>query len=478
MKKFLSKITILILSLILSFSIIGCDGCDDSEGSGGGEPTPQGPDVSYVQPDAPSITMLKNKGLLLGESFVIVPTKKNIDGDFAWLSSNPSVASVTDGVVKALGVGTAEITASIGEVFDKCTVTVTYGDYKPELLAYGVDGEDEVTLSSNSSFNLFPYVLYNGLNFSDATITYSSDTPTVATVEDGKVTAVSNGTSNVTLKAVWRDFDAKDEPLLTKTIKVIVKDDVRFMLNGGVAGGYSLETPAKFIPTSEHNNVATFTPTVSVNGEAETEVTDIELTAIGGPMGKIEEGVDYTFEKVGSSYVYTALAVGDSLVTLRHQVGNDVHVTNFYISATRPTKVFEDTIKYFNIKEGTIKVEKGGNRVSSNLVKHIWGEGVTLYDAYENAQLLTFTSNGEVLGVSVNTPNGIGSTVVKLGTKTEVYEISLRTAGHFIFDKQDVKSALEGTPNSAYTTSRGFFPLMKDVVIEGESVNAVLVLLC
>ena len=476
MKKFLSKIAILLTTLALAFSLIGCDGCaggagtGGTGGTGGGQtpPQPEGPDISYVQPDEPSITMLSVKNLTLGESFILTPTKKNISGDFVWSSSDPTVASVDGGVVRALKIGKTEITASIGETFAKCEITVAYGDFKPELLTYSNFDESGITISNTGSVNIFPYVLYNGMEFSDGTFSYSSDNTSVVTVANGVITAVGNGNANVTITANWRDFNSTDDPLLSKTIPVCVKDDVTFNLDGAVAGGFVIETPAFFIPESEHKNVQEFTPTVTVNGGAPVAVEEVILS----PVGDIVEGVDYTFEKVGTKYVYTALGLGDSLITLKYQLGDDIHSANFYISAVRPTMTIADTVQNFNVKEGTIKVEKGGKMVTSNLVKEYFNEGAVLYDAYEDAKPLAFTSNGEVLNVAITNQNSYGHSVITLGTKTEILEFSLRTAGHFMYDKEDVYSALVASPYSQGANLNGYFAVMNDIDMEGIAINA------
>ncbi|MBO7214513.1 MAG: Ig-like domain-containing protein [Clostridia bacterium] len=479
MKTFISKIAIFIIAIILSFSLIACNSNNGGNNNNGGsnnpsqeQPGDEGPNVSQVQPEEPVITMLESKNMVLGESFILSPNKKNIYGEFSWHSSNPSVATVNGGVVKAIAVGETDIIASIGETFAKCKITVTYGDFKPELILYSGIDKDGVTISTNTSFTILPYVLYNLTEYTDAEYKYTSDNESVVAVsKDGVVTGIANGQANVTIEANWRDFMASEEGLLTKTISITVKDNVEFMLNGGVAGGFSIQTPASYIPESEHNNVVKFTPTVSVNNNAPVVVENVTLTPVGG----IVEGVDYTFEKVGNEYVYTALALGDSLVTLEYQVGEDVHSTNFYITATRPTIAVAETVKYFNIKEGTIKDEVGGKMVTSTLLKKFWGEGVTLYDAYCNAKPLAFTEDGAILNVEVTAQNAVGHSVLVLGTKTEILEIPVDTAGYFMFDKEDVYNALVASPYSADTVSMGYFPVMNDIDMEGTAVNAYMI---
>lgn len=466
MKKMTSKITVFILSLILAFTFVGCKGSGQ-----GSTPNYQGPNTSIVTPDAPSLKMTESKTLILGETFLLNPEVKNVEGDLVWSTSNSSVATISNGLVTAVGAGTAQITVSIGELFAKCNITVSYGDFKPELYPSVSMEDGNVTISMGGNFYLSPYIKYNGTTYNDAEYTYSTSDDSVATIENGVITGVGAGTAIITVSANWRDFNASEEPFLTKTITVEVKDDVVFLVNGDIARGFSLTTPAKFLSESERNNTVQIKPTVKVNGGEIVDVTDVTLT----PVGNIVSGVDYTFHKIGERYIYTALALGDSLVTLKYVLDGDVHVCNFYISATRPTKVIEDRIEYFNLKAGTIKIKEDGVLKTSTLVEEFWSEGVTLYDAYdENGTAIPFSSDGRILQVLDNNAEGYGETTVTLGTKTEIYEIPLRTAGHFIFDKEDLVSALNANPYSVDKADKGYYVLMNDIDMEGTIVNAYL----
>ena len=66
------------------------------------------------------------KTLSVGEEFVITPTIKGSETTCTWASSNTAVATVENGLVKAIGEGTADITATIAGTgkFAKCVVTV------------------------------------------------------------------------------------------------------------------------------------------------------------------------------------------------------------------------------------------------------------------------------------------------------------------------------------------------------------------
>jgi hypothetical protein len=113
-----------------------------------------------------------------------------------WMSSDETVAVVDeDGLVTAVGEGRAVITATAGELFDTCDITVKpASEVALELLS------SAVTLAQNDSFELE----YN-LTTEDvgaAALNWSSSDPAVAAVDgSGQVIACSPGTATISVSA-------------------------------------------------------------------------------------------------------------------------------------------------------------------------------------------------------------------------------------------------------------------------------------
>lgn len=59
------------------------------------------------------------------ETLVATPTPSNTTDSISWVSSDETVATVSDGVVTVVGVGTATITVTCGSKSDTCVVTAT-----------------------------------------------------------------------------------------------------------------------------------------------------------------------------------------------------------------------------------------------------------------------------------------------------------------------------------------------------------------
>lgn len=134
-------------------------------------------DVCSVSVNAPSIRLSRESlSLETGESAVLAATTVPTAQSVTWNSSDPSVATVNNGRIKAMSVGTAEITASItcgGKTYsDSCTVSVQSGsdnppvntdwttEKLPEIPGYRIETKlqyryrvKETTTSTNSSLS-------------------------------------------------------------------------------------------------------------------------------------------------------------------------------------------------------------------------------------------------------------------------------------------------------------------------------------
>ena len=120
------------------------------------------------------------------------------DKTVTWTSSNPSVATVDqDGRVTALHEGTATITAKAGDKTATCTVFVKMRDIPVYWI--GLD-HNYLELKEGETTTIIATVKPD--NATNKTVTWSSSDPSVATVDqNGRVTALHEGTTTITAKA-------------------------------------------------------------------------------------------------------------------------------------------------------------------------------------------------------------------------------------------------------------------------------------
>ena len=123
-----------------------------------------------------------------------------------WESSDTDVAEVEDGLVTAVGAGEAIITVTTddGDFTAECTVTVA----AEVINVTGVSlDKNEIFLGKNNSHTLIASVL--PVNANNKTVTWESSNTNVAEVEDGLVTAVSNGEAIIKVTTTDGGFTAE-----------------------------------------------------------------------------------------------------------------------------------------------------------------------------------------------------------------------------------------------------------------------------
>ena len=219
-----------------------------------------------------------------GESATITATVSPADAtdkSITWSSSNTSVATVSDGKVTAIKDGTATITASAGGKTATCEVTVT----KNEVAVTGITlSQNSLTLKEGASAKLIATVL--PADATDKTVTWSTSDASIATVEEGEVTGVKEGSATITAKAA--EF--------TATCTVTVSKDVIEVT------GISLNQTSLALKEGES---ATLTATVTPDDATDKTVT---WTSSNPSVATVSEG-KVTAIKEGSATI-TASAGG------------------------------------------------------------------------------------------------------------------------------------------------------------------------
>jgi len=122
------------------------------------------------------------------------PENTTDDKTVTWESSDPTVANVDgSGTVTAVGIGSANITAKVGNHTDVCVVRV-------DAPLESIDVQDTLELVKNQTA-VIDYKLVPSDTTDQEPVTFTSSDPTVATVDaDGNVVALKAGTTVITLK--------------------------------------------------------------------------------------------------------------------------------------------------------------------------------------------------------------------------------------------------------------------------------------
>ena len=145
-----------------------------------------------------SVTLDKTEAeLKVGEEITLSATVKPDDATdktVSWTTSSADIATVDNGKVIAVAVGEATITAKAGGKEATCKITV-----KPtEVESIELD-KTEAELENGGTLTLTATVKPD--DATDKTVTWISSDETIATVEDGTMTAKAAGTVTITAKA-------------------------------------------------------------------------------------------------------------------------------------------------------------------------------------------------------------------------------------------------------------------------------------
>ena len=275
--------------------------------------------------------------LVEGESSTLVATVSPADATdktVNWSSSNQSVASVDNsGVVTAVSEGESIITASAGEKYATCKVTVSKKVVPVESVSL-----DKVSVSLVEGESCTLVATVSPSNASDKTVTWSSSKQSVATVDSGVVTAVSEGESTITASAGGK----------SATCKVIVSKKVI------PVESVSLDKDRLYLTVGGNELlIATVIPDDASDKTVKWSSSDVEVATVDrdGLVTAVKGGTA-TVSAVAGSQSATAfidvMAVSPSVASVEEGGGSfsiEVITTRKYHLSSQPDWVKEKSVK-------------------------------------------------------------------------------------------------------------------------------------
>ena len=208
-----------------------------------------------------------NKGAAAQLNLSVTP--ENFTDIVDWKSTDTNIVTVSDnGVVKAVGVGTATVKVTVGDVSTSCKVTVLQPVTGINL------NKSSLTMDALGTFQMTASVYPDSAN--DKRITWSSSDPTIASVdENGLVTALKKGTATITAAAM-------DGSGVKSTCKVTVSNTA-----------YVCTDPAQLESPHNYDNSCTDVWSYRLDGASSLNVTFDART-------EMEDGFDYLYILDGS----------------------------------------------------------------------------------------------------------------------------------------------------------------------------------
>ena len=351
--KLLNRIT----SAICSFLMMALISCTE-------EPAPIA--VTSVTLDSSSITLVE------GETYELMATVSPSNAEnkkVIWTSSNSSVASVKEGVVTALKAGKATVTAKSddGGKTATCEVTVNAKVYPVTSVSLN---KSTATLTEGETLTLTATV--NPSNATNKNVSWKSSNTSVATVSNGKVTAVKAGSATITVTTEDGDKTATCEV----TVKAIV-NVTSVSLNKTTASlteGESLTLTASINPYNATNKNVTWK-------SSNTSVATVS-------NGKV-----------------TAVKAGSATITVTTKDGNKTATC----SVTVNEKVYPVSGVYLNKTSVSVVVGNKFTLIATITPSNATNKNITWNSS--NTSVATVSPNGEISTLSPGTANIVATTV-------------------------------------------------------------------
>lgn len=178
------------------------DGKDDKDGKDEKDDKDEVVQVVSISLDKAELILEEGKS---GQLTATVKPDDATDKTVVWSSSDASVATVSGGKVTAAKAGSAVITAKAGDKTAECKLVVTVPVV--EVTSFKLD-RPFLLMKPLETDELVPGSIYPS-NATDQTAKWSVADPSVATVENGKVTALKGGETVLTAKMGQKEQTAK-----------------------------------------------------------------------------------------------------------------------------------------------------------------------------------------------------------------------------------------------------------------------------
>ena len=327
-KKIILLITIALSVLSLSL-FVSCGGDSSSGSSSGGGNGKESVKDSASSGEKISLSVV-SKDMIFGDKFDIICFYGG-ENTVMWSSSNESVAVVdNDGAVTTAGVGDCVITARAGNSSASCKVSVSMGNYLPELKVLHLS-DDKLTMRVGDEFEPEIKVLFNKVYY-DCEVDFSSSASGVVEYSGGKITAKAEGEVKAVFTGEWLNFSSDK---LNKEIKITVKKNAEYNNSIVIGGEKVFSATAEISVTPEwqgkiYPNDAEISSFVTVDGTVYPCVFSAENEAL------------FDIEKLADGKVrIIANGIGNAILTAKYiHTDGTVYETKIPVEVYCPTEVY------------------------------------------------------------------------------------------------------------------------------------------
>lgn len=427
----------------LAFTVTAC---------GDNKPQPEQP-----APEAKITLDVTDARLDVYETLRVTATAENTDAAIVWRSSDSAVATVENGLIKAVGVGDATVTATAGDASATCSIAV-YNSFAAPVLT--VDYA-KISIAKGDSFSITLKTVWKGKEISED-VEYAWK---LGEGKDGTVAdiSVSGKTATFTGKEYGdTEFVASatvlDTPLVQNVAVKVCNPDISFAVSNleQGTGGYT----ARLALLKLSDTVTEITPDITVYNQ-NTAVQNANLTwRTEGETGIIER--DETTGKI------SAVNEGEvNVIGTYESVDLIIHVEVY-----RPQIEIEDTV-YFETNKLTPKqngVATGGGEAGIALPNI---QGTVTGAKLGNADIFSsYNANDSTLVIDKanlrTDKNVLGATqILRVDTDKAMYTAAAKVVTMAISTPQDLLDFGSVAANETVGDSfwDGYFVLANDITM-------------
>lgn len=330
-------------------------------------------EVSSVSLNTATIEMVE------GETFSLVATVLPKDAEYdgvTWASSNASVASVNSGTVTALKEGTATITASAGGKSATCSVKVS-----AKIIAVASISLNKTSLSMQVGDTEILTATIKPDDATDKTVVWTSSDDAIASVSNGKITALKSG--KVTITAKSGTCSAECEVTVSVNTESITLDKTTLSLSVG-------ET-AQLTATVKPDDATDKTVAWSSSDESVAKVDNGKVTALksgkatvtaecGGRTAECAITVTVPVSSITLDKTTLSLAVGETATLAATVKPDDATDKTVAWSSSDESVASVDNGKVTALKSGkaTITAKSGGKTAECAVTVAVPVSSITL----------------------------------------------------------------------------------------------------
>ena len=373
--------------------------------------------------------------MTIGDTKLLMPEYTYVKGvSLEYSTSNESVVSVSkEGVLTAKAPGSATVTVKYGSVSDTCEVLVGFNSLAPILKVPAVNG-DKVQMSKASYLDLSTLVSFNGLDFTNAEVSYKLKDDTFGTIENGIFMPAKTGATEIYINAKWNGVESAS---MSKTINISVISNIEMTINGGLNKDITLY--------SLDNEIVPFSVLCKEDGVEK----EAEVTLIDGEKYVEFDADDYTLQSKGLA-------------------GN----ANLKISFTATDGVTYEKILPVNVKHTVLDYAKtvknfsaiDGDVVGSKTLGSILGEPITAVE-YGDGEELEVIDN-KVYGLPTSGTERTDVTMTVYGL-SYAYKMNVEAYTKVIDEAEDFALFYTGSENQAdipnYQPFDGYYILADNI---------------